>query len=143
MAASLAVHALGLMALKPDQPLSARSIARSFNVSEAHLAKILQRLVKVGLLHSVRGTKGGFTLAGSSEETTLLEVFTAIEGPLAQPDCEFGVPLCDGRSCVLGNVVAEANQLLLDYLTRTSLRESSRVFLDGRIELPFELEDST
>ena len=69
-AASLAVHALGFMTLKPDQPISARSIARSFNVSEA-------------------------------------------------------------------------NQLLLDRLTRASLHEISRVFLDSRIELPFEQEDST
>jgi Rrf2 family protein len=140
---SLAMHAMGLLALRPAKPLPVRAIAGCFHVSEAHLAKILQRLVKVGLLRSVRGPKGGFSLARAPAETTLLEVFTAIGGRVEGADCLFGVPLCDGQSCILGKVMADANRLLYDHLTRTNLEEISRVFLDGRIELPFEQEEST
>ena len=135
-ASSIAMHAMGLLALEPGRPLSARAIAGCFHVSEAHLAKILQRLVKVGLLRSVRGPKGGFSLARDAAGTTLLEVFTAIEGPVESVDCLVGVALCDGQDCVLGKVMVEANQLLLDHLTRTNLKEISKVFLNGRIEIP-------
>ena len=136
-AASIAMHAMALLALDPRKPLTTRAIAGSFHASEAHLAKVMQRLVKIGLVRSVRGPKGGFTLARDPGSMSLLEVFTAIEGPVGSVDCLFGVPRCDGQNCILGKVMAEANQLLVDHLTRTNLKEISKVFLDGRIELPF------
>jgi len=139
-ASLMAMHAMGLLALEPRNPLSARSIAPCFRVSEAHLSKVLQRLAKVGLLRSVRGPKGGFSLAVDPRKTTLMEVFAAIEGPVEAGGCPFDVPRCDGTSCVLSNVMVRANQLLLDHLSGTSLREIGKVFLDGRIKLPFKEE---
>ena len=105
-AASMAMHAMGLLALEPGKPLSSRAIASCFHVSEAHLSKVMQRLVKVGLLSSVRGPKGGFSLAVDPQKVMLLEVFTAIEGPLETSSCLFGVPLCDGETCILGRTMA-------------------------------------
>ncbi|MCP4900046.1 MAG: Rrf2 family transcriptional regulator, partial [bacterium] len=86
-AASLGIHAMGLLAIHPDRSLSARTIAEKFSVSEAHLSKVLQRLTKVGLLASTRGPKGGFSLTRDPETVTLLEVFEAIEGPVEPTDC--------------------------------------------------------
>ncbi len=74
-AASLALHATGLMAINPGKPMSTKVIAQSFEVSEAHLSKVLQRLGKVGLLNSARGPRGGFTLARDPKDINLLEVF--------------------------------------------------------------------
>ncbi len=136
-AASMGMHAMGLLALAPGRPLSTKEIATCFTLSEAHMSKVLQRLVKVGLLRSVRGPKGGFSLAGDPDRTTLLEVFEAIEGKMEESSCLFGVPLCDGQSCILGSVMARANLMLMDHLSKTSLTEISKVFLDGRITLPF------
>ena len=76
---SMGMHAMGLLALEPGKPLSTKVIAQCFHVSEAHLAKIMQRLVKVGLLHSVRGPKGGFSLVKDPTTTTLLEVLQGVE----------------------------------------------------------------
>jgi hypothetical protein len=56
----------------------ARYLANRFEISEAHLAKVLQRLVKAELLRSVRGPRGGFILTRAPESVTLLEVFEAV-----------------------------------------------------------------
>ena len=95
-AASLGMHAMGLLSTGLDGPLSARMAADRLGVSEAHLAKVLQRLAKVGLLTSTRGPKGGFALSRDPESVSLLEVFEAIEGPMEPAACLFGIPLCDG-----------------------------------------------
>jgi len=134
----MAMHAMALLAVEPRTSLSTRSIAACFGISEAHLSKVMQRLTKVGLVRSVRGPKGGFSLARDPGSITLMEVFTAIEGPVEAGGCVFGVSRCDGTSCVLGSVMADANRMLLDHLSGTDLRTVSAVFLDGRIELPFD-----
>ena len=139
-ASSMALHAMALLALAPDKTLSVRAIASCFQISEAHLSKVMQRLVKVGLVKSVRGPKGGFSVARDTEKITLMDVFTAIEGAVESTSCVFAVPQCDGTTCVLGSVMAEANQMLLDHLSSTNLRAIGKVFLDGRIEVPFEFE---
>lgn len=132
----MAMHSMALLSLNPSRSLSAKAIASCFHLSEAHLSKVLQRLVKVGLLRSVRGPKGGFSVARHPSQVTLLEVFETIEGPTQEAECVFGVPLCDGQTCILGRVMADANALLVGHLERTNLEEISKVFLDGRIDLP-------
>lgn len=127
-AVSLAMHAAGLLAAGEQQSLSTKAIAAHFHVSEAHLSKVLQRLVKVGLLHSLRGPKGGFSLAKEPQEITLLEVYEAIEGPLEQVSCLFKTPLCDGEGCLLGGILEGMNKTLMDHLSKTNLREVSKLF---------------
>lgn len=127
-ASSLAMHAMGLLASQPDQSLSVKMIAARFKVSEAHLSKVMQRLVKVGLATSARGPKGGFTLAKSPERLTLLEVFEAIEGPFVATHCLFAAPLCDGSSCLLGKVMVDVNHLLHDRLSTTTLDKLGEFF---------------
>jgi len=126
-AASLAMHALGYLAAHGDQPVSARVIASRFSVSEAHLSKVLQRLVKTGLLRSVRGPKGGFSLTRTPESVPLLEVFEAVEGPIDPSSCLFGEPVCDGDTCILGRVVREANRMLSEHLARNTLADVGAV----------------
>jgi len=129
-AASLAMHAMGLLATGASPALSTKTIATTFAVSEAHLSKVMQRLVKVGLLRSVRGPKGGFSLARRSDDVTLLDVFEAIEGPVEPSGCMFGLEDCDGKSCILGRVLFDANQMLLTHLSTTNLKSISGVFED-------------
>jgi Rrf2 family protein len=131
-AASLAMHAMGLLASRSGTSLSVKTIAARFQVSEAHLSKVMQRLVKVGLVTSVRGPKGGFSLTRPSDQLTLLEVFEAIEGPMEPTTCLFGVPLCEGDTCILGKVMVEANDLLHDRLANTSLDEVGEFFDEDR-----------
>ena len=129
-AASLAFHADVLLARFPDKALSVGFIASVLKVSEAHLSKVMQRLVKAGLVKSVRGPKGGYKSDSDPENTTLLEVFEAIEGPLPKNDCILGTPICQGDSCVLGNLHEIINNEVSRYLTETKLADLIQIY-DG------------
>jgi Rrf2 family protein len=106
---------------RENGPVTSREIAKRFEISEAHLAKVLQRMVKVELLHSVRGPRGGFTLTRPPASVTLLEVFEAIEGRFEPSQCLLSSAICDGDNCILGRIVLEANSMLRARLEETTL----------------------
>ncbi len=118
-AATLALHASALIGSSPTR-LAAREMAERLHVSEAHLAKVLQRLAHAGLLHSVRGPHGGFALAKPCREVTLLEVYEAVDGPLSDTSCLLGTPVCGGH-CLLGDLLEQVNRLVRERLSQTTL----------------------
>jgi Rrf2 family protein len=127
----------------PDRPVCTNEIATALYVSENHLSKVLQRLVKAGLLNSSRGPTGGFTLARDAQEMTLLEVYEAVDGPMVQARCLFNRSICDGRSCVLGGLIETVNREVREHLERTTLDHLKAIELsvtDGR---PVECEEKS
>lgn len=64
-----------------DEPVATTRLAAGYGLPAAYLNKQLQPLVRAGILTSSPGKRGGFRLARSLEEITLMDVLTAIEGP--------------------------------------------------------------
>src|SRR5271155_620528 len=83
----------GLMAMKHlaehshHGACSAKDVAEAYGIPQEALAKILQRLVKTGLLHSQHGMNGGYTLARDPGTISAFEVIRAIDGPLFITSC--------------------------------------------------------
>lgn len=127
-ACTLALHTMALLAQDPDRSRTTHEIAETFAVSEAHLSKVLQRLHKAGLVDAVRGPKGGFSLAASPKETTLLDVYETIEGPLNESTCLFRSPMCHGSDCIMGSLIARVNRDVRDYLSSTKLSDLDGVY---------------
>ncbi len=125
-AASLALHAALVLAQEPSRHLTTNEIARRLRVSEAHLAKVLQRLAKAGYVGATRGPLGGYALAKAPEETTLLQIFEAIDGPLEAVNCLLGTPVCSGSCCLLGGLLEGLNRQVRDYLSLTTLAAMAR-----------------
>ncbi|MBL3593421.1 MAG: Rrf2 family transcriptional regulator [Synergistaceae bacterium] len=123
-AASLALHSMAAIAREGEGPVSLGRITASTGISSAHLAKVLQRLVKAGLLHSTRGPRGGFEPARPIGEITLLEVYEAIEGPLDDRACLLPGKGCPFRfsRCLFGDLIAETNKRFRDYLSQTTIQ---------------------
>jgi Rrf2 family protein len=126
-ASSIALHAMVILAGAPQGRTTAQAIADRLPVSAHHLAKVMQRLVRAGLVQSVRGPGGGFALAADPRRTTLLDVHEAIEGKLEVSACLFDEPQCCG-ACLLGDTLAEANQLVHARLARTRLADLVDLF---------------
>jgi len=120
-ASSLALHAIIHMAARHGELVPSRDIAEALAASEAHLQKVLQRLVKVGILASTRGPRGGFKLDRPLERITLLDVYEAVEGPLPVSACLFARPKCDGARCLFGNFVKDTTSRIREYLAGTNL----------------------
>ncbi|MBD3348563.1 MAG: Rrf2 family transcriptional regulator [Candidatus Eisenbacteria bacterium] len=102
-AASLALHAAGLMATTEGGPCSAEVIADTLGASRSHLVKVLQRLAKAGLVRSSRGPRGGYSLTRPPAGITAREVYETVEGPIDVKTCAMAVPTCGSASCVLGD----------------------------------------
>lgn len=73
----LAVQA---MSCAPECIVSAKDIARRFDISLALVAKVLQQLVRAELVTSFHGTNGGYTLARKANQVSVADVINAIEG---------------------------------------------------------------
>lgn len=129
-AASLALHTTVLLAARSGARVSVPEMARRLRASEAHLSKVLQRLAHLGLVTSVRGPRGGFSLARPAGSIALLEVYEAIEGPLRATKCLAREPVCGGRRCLLGGLVGDVNTRVRRYLAKTKLSEMNDVYGD-------------
>ena len=83
-----ALIAMKHLALRGDQgSSSAREIARLYDIPIELLAKVLQRLVRRGLLASQQGTHGGYQLARTPAQISVADVIQAIDGPVAVTAC--------------------------------------------------------
>ena len=133
-AATLALHTLALLAARPGEILSTHKIASRLEASEAHLAKVLQRLARMGLVRSIRGARGGFVLGREPETVTLLEAYEAIDGPLRPSTCLMGHKVCRDKGCILGNLLEEINHDVKQHLLSQRLSDLTHIFKDEEDE---------
>lgn len=130
-AANLALHSMALLAQTGGRRFRVREIAARLKASEAHLAKVLARLERAGLVSGQRGPAGGYALARPARDVSLLEIYEAVEGPLQSRPCLFGVPVCSGNGCVLGRFFGSLNRKVAQKLARTRL-SAVKVKFGGR-----------
>jgi Rrf2 family iron-sulfur cluster assembly transcriptional regulator len=67
----------------PRKCCSITEIAKQQGVPKKFLQKIIQDLMRYGLIKSQRGACGGYTLARSPERISFYDVIAALEGPIA------------------------------------------------------------
>jgi Rrf2 family protein len=86
--ARYALRALFVLAHRtPGEPVMIAEIAEQARVPRKFLEQILLELKKRGMLHSVRGKHGGYTLGRPPDKISFAEVIRAIDGPLALSPC--------------------------------------------------------
>ncbi len=97
--ADYALMAMKHLAQKPGAPsTSAREIAELYDIPIELLAKVLQRLVRTGLLVSTQGTRGGYTLSRPSVAISVADVIQAIDGPFTVTACSTEKNSCEQYS---------------------------------------------
>lgn len=79
-----------------EGPVNLKSISSRQNLSENYLEQIFLMLRRNKLVVSTRGAQGGYKLARSAEEISVLDVLNALEGPLAPVFCIFAG---EGEGC--------------------------------------------
>jgi Rrf2 family protein len=110
-ASSIAIHSMVLIA-RAENGINAVKIAEITGFSKNHIAKVLQRLVKVEMLKSVRGPSGGFSMRMDPKKVNLLDIYQAIEGQIDVHECPLSYELCGFDKCLMGTVV---NKLTLEF----------------------------
>ena len=66
--------------------VQASEISSKFDLPTAYAAKVMSQLAKARIFHSDRGPQGGFRLSRAPKDITALEIFEAMNGPLATGD---------------------------------------------------------
>jgi FeS assembly SUF system regulator len=117
---------------------SAADIADRTRIGLPTVSKLLKALQHAGLVHSVRGARGGYQLARPAAEINAAEIIDAVEGPLALTECASGAGNCDlEATCLVGQGWQRISRAIRRALVSVSLEE-----LLGR-EAPFATLDFT
>ena len=94
----LADYAVVLMTAAARGPagarLSATELAGETGVPLPTAQKLMGQLAACGLLQSVRGAAGGFSLARQANQISLADIVEAVEGPIAMTMCSEGRTDC-------------------------------------------------
>ena len=88
--------------------IDAKTLSDKTLVTQRFTLKILNKLVKGGLVSSFKGVKGGYKLKLSSNDITLKKVIELIDGPIVIARCLEGGEACslnpDKTSCVFHHI---------------------------------------
>ena len=107
-----------------DGPVSTRTAAIEENVSYQLACKLMQSLQKAKLLKSSMGPKGGFSLGRKPSEISLLDVISAIQGPIRISRCVLIPKACSQyRNCSVRDRLADLQKGINDNLAKIMLNE--------------------
>jgi len=101
-----------------------REIARKENISAKYLEQVIIPLRTSGLVKSVRGSKGGYSLAKPPSEISLKDVIEVLEGPIKLVDCLADPKICQKiQSCVTRGIWDEATDAINQVFGSVTLEE--------------------
>jgi Rrf2 family protein len=118
-----ALRCLLFLATRPDRPATVREVATSMGMSPDHLLKVIKRLVELGYVRTIRGRRGGVTLAVPASSINLAAVVRATEDNFALVPCF----AASGSTCPVGPYCSAADSLqkalgaFFDVLQRCSI----------------------
>src|SRR5512135_12038 len=106
----------------PGKCCSSAEIAKHQGVPKKFLEKIIQDLVRRGLIKSKRGASGGYALARPPEAISFCDVIEAIEGPISVNACLDHALGCDQiPRCTMIGVWSEVQRSVTEVLSRTTI----------------------
>lgn len=85
-----------------DNKFTAAGLSQEILVPLPTVRKILKVLTHKGLLLSHRGVTGGYSLASKASDITLMDIVSALEGPMSLTECSTGEAGGCSRESVCG-----------------------------------------
>jgi Rrf2 family protein len=123
--ADYALMAMKHLALRGDSRSSnAREIAEQYDIPIELMAKVLQRLVRRGLLRSHQGTRGGYQLGRGPAQISVADVIQAIDGPVTVTACTVEERQCEQFSkCNVRDPLFKVRDRILSALAECTIAE--------------------
>lgn len=107
-------------------PIELKKIARKEEISLKYLEQVFIPLRTAGLVKSIRGSRGGYSLAKPPSKIYLDEIVEVLEGPIEIVDCLRDSKNCRRSShCVVREVWKEVSQRIRHILSSINLEELS------------------
>ncbi len=90
-----------------------KEISEYINASEHTVGKILQTLVKQGVINSVKGPAGGFYISKEQCKQPLINIVAAIDGKQVFKECGLGLSKCSStHPCPIHNEYKKAREII-------------------------------
>jgi Rrf2 family transcriptional regulator, nitric oxide-sensitive transcriptional repressor len=110
--AEYALRAAVHIASHPEERQTTRDIASAMDIPADYLAKVMQALVRAGVVTAVRGKSGGFQLARPGRETTVFDIVNAVDPLRRIESCPLHLPQHANRLCPLHSKLDQAAAML-------------------------------
>jgi Rrf2 family protein len=111
----IAVKAVIYLATKYEsgEKAAIKEIAECIEASEHTVGKMLQTLVKQGIINSLKGPAGGFYISADQRKQTLINIVEAIDGTQVFRVCGLGLSKCSAtHPCPIHNEFKEARDII-------------------------------
>ncbi len=113
---------LHFLAKHRDERYSARQLNEILFIPWQYLRQLLTTLSKAGLISSVQGRNGGFTISRDPGEISLANIIEITEGMNVFSSCIMGFRDCPfGEKCAMHEIWEDTRENLIKVLTTTSL----------------------
>lgn len=108
----------------PDELASASDLAERARFELPTVSKLLKQLASAGLIESRRGVNGGYRLARPANEISVLDIVTAIEGPIGMTECSVHEGACHHETrCLIQHNWRRISQAIGNALREVSLEQ--------------------
>ena len=134
--AEYAVRAVVMLAhLKKEHLVGAKELAERAKVPSSYLPKLMQNLVKAGIVDSRRGVGGGFSLKRSPDEITILDIVNAVDPIKRIVGCPLGL---ESHSKVLCPMHARLDQAMAEIESVLSASTIAELLTDESRPIPMQ-----
>lgn len=105
--------------------ISLKDVSKRQDISVKYLEQIVSSLTKAGLIRSVRGAQGGYSLIYPPENYTPKDILSVVEGPVACVSClETETNMCPRyHECPTVTFYEGLNKVIIDYLESYTLKD--------------------
>ena len=120
------LRALIILAKNHPKAMSIADIAQAEAISAKYLEAIFARLKKAGIVNSIKGAAGGYTLSQAPDQLNLWQLLQCLEDELLSAYCLSGgakVYCQDKCHCGVGRAMNNINQSLAKSLQKISLQD--------------------
>jgi len=102
-------------------------ISQARTIPYSFLGKIFQNLIRAGIVKSMRGIHGGFTLAREARAITMKDVVEAVEGNISFSNCSGDENGCERVSCCsMATSWRQAQQKAMHVLENVTFKELAK-----------------
>ena len=117
---------LACLAVAPAERKTASAVSERTRIALPTVSKLLKSFHRAGLVHSVRGARGGYQLARPDAKISAAAIIDAIDGPVAITECSGDHSACDFQAeCSTGGAWQLINDAIRQSLDQISLAQLS------------------
>ena len=118
-----------------DRLVNAPTIARQMDVPQGYLPHIMRDLVRAQLVEAVPGRGGGYRLARSPREVSVLDVIEAVEDDVRRRTCVLRRDACAAiKPCSVHQLFASAQDALLELLAGATIQDVASGSFGGAVD---------